>query len=110
MKKLISLFLAVLMMIGCCSIAFAEDAAATGRKGDQPVKFNENGKFKIMQINDTQDTDKLNKRTEENIPMSGANETATIRKSNTFQGSRGKPNPYAEIFRPSSATNIQRHI
>ena len=74
MKKLISLFLAVLMMIGCCSIAFAEDAAATGRKGDQPLKFNENGKFKIMQINDTQDTDKMNKRTEEFIRKAVAQE------------------------------------
>ena len=74
MKKLISLFLAVLMMIGCCSIAFAEDAAATGRKGDQTLKFNENGKFKIMQINDTQDTDKMNKRTEEFIRKAVAQE------------------------------------
>ena len=74
MKKLISLFLAALMMIGCCSIAFAEDAAATGRKGNQTLKFNENGKFKIMQINDTQDTDKMNKRTEDFIRKAVAQE------------------------------------
>lgn len=73
MKKLISLFLAVLLLIGCCSIAFAEDAA-TGRKGDQTLKFNENGKFKIMQINDTQDTDKMNKRTEDFIRKAVAQE------------------------------------
>lgn len=74
MKKLISLFLAVLMMIGCCSIAFAEDAAATGSKEETTLKFNENGKFKIMQINDTQDTDKMNKRTEDFIRKAVAQE------------------------------------
>lgn len=74
MKKLISLFLAVLMIIGCCSIAFAEDAAATGSKEETTLKFNENGKFKIMQINDTQDTDKMNKRTEDFIRKAVAQE------------------------------------
>ena len=63
MKKLISLCLALLLVFGCCSLAFAEDAAA-GSKEEQVLKFNEDGKFKILQINDTQDTDKMNKRTE----------------------------------------------
>ena len=71
MKKLISLCLAVLLMIGCCSIAFAEDGAAAGSK---TLKFNDNGKFKIMQINDTQDTDKMNKRTEAFIRKAVAQE------------------------------------
>ena len=74
MKKLISLCLAVLLMIGCCSIAFAEDGAAAGSKGETTLKFNDNGKFKIMQINDTQDTDKMNKRTEAFIRKAVAQE------------------------------------
>lgn len=73
MKKLISLFLAILMIIGCCSVAFAEDAA-TGGKEAKTLKFNDNGKFKIMQINDTQDTDKMNKRTENFIRKAVAQE------------------------------------
>ena len=73
MKKLISLCLAVLLMIGCCSIAFAEDAAP-GSQEETTLKFNDNGKFKIMQINDTQDTDKMNKRTEAFIRAAVAQE------------------------------------
>ena len=73
MKKLISLCLAVLLMIGCCSVAFAEDAAP-GSQEETTLKFNENGKFKIMQINDTQDTDKMNKRTEDFIRKAVAQE------------------------------------
>ena len=74
MKKLISLLLAVLLMLGCCSIAFAEDGAAAGSKEARTLKFNDNGKFKIMQINDTQDTDKMNKRTEDFIRKAVAQE------------------------------------
>ena len=73
MKKLISLCLAVLLMIGCCSVAFAEDAAP-GSQEETTLKFNDNGKFKIMQINDTQDTDKMNKRTEDFIRKAVAQE------------------------------------
>lgn len=51
MKKVLSIVLAALMVLSCCVIAFAEDT-------DKTLKFNEDGKFKIMQINDTQDKGK----------------------------------------------------
>ncbi len=57
MKKIISLCLALIMMLGICTVAYAQGA---DRK---TLSFGEDGKFKIMQINDTQDTHNLNKRT-----------------------------------------------
>lgn len=51
MKKLLSVLLAAVMLITCSVAAFAADT-------DSVVKFNEDGKFKIMMLNDTQDVGK----------------------------------------------------
>lgn len=56
MKKVLSLVLSVIMMLSLCICSFAAE------EGNAPLQF-EDGKFKIMQINDTQDTHNLNKRT-----------------------------------------------
>ena len=48
MKKLLSIALALLMALSCISVAFAADT-------DKTLKFNEDGTFKILQFNDTQD-------------------------------------------------------
>ena len=77
MKKLISLVLALCMLFTCCTVAFAADGTTpikVNDKGEQTLQFNENGKFKILQINDTQDTDKMNKRTEDFIRKAVAQE------------------------------------
>ena len=79
MKKTLSILLAILFMFSCCVVAFAEDEGApeepavtttdlaAALEGVKTLQFNEDGTFKIMQINDTQDTDKMNKRTKEFI-------------------------------------------
>lgn len=54
MKKVLSILLSALMIFGCCAFAFAEDAAPA----DKTLKFNEDGTFKILMINDTQDVGK----------------------------------------------------
>ena len=56
MKKALSIALSILMIFALCSAAFA---AGTPDK----LSFNEDGTFKILQINDTQDIDKMNKKT-----------------------------------------------
>ncbi len=56
MKKLIS---AVLVL----SMLFAFSFAVSANNEDEPLKFGEDGKFKIMQVNDTQDTHRINKKT-----------------------------------------------
>lgn len=61
MKKTLSLILALVMMFSLCTVAFAEDGF------DKTLSFGADGKFKIMQINDTQDTHNLRPRTEELI-------------------------------------------
>ena len=48
MKKFLSIFLALVMCIAVAVPAFAADTAAE-------LKFGDDGKFKIMQLNDTQD-------------------------------------------------------
>ena len=68
MKKAISLILALIMMLSLSTIAFAEGTA------DKTLSFGEDGKFKIMQINDTQDTHNLRARTEELIRKAIAEE------------------------------------
>ncbi len=60
MKKVLSLFLSLVMVFALCSVAFAAETPAVGE-----LKFNSDGKFKIMQVNDTQDIDRMNKRTVE---------------------------------------------
>lgn len=62
------------MLLSCCTFAFAAEKATVNDKGEKVLQFNENGKFKILQINDTQDTDKLNKRTEKFIRAAVAQE------------------------------------
>ena len=62
MKKVLSVVLALIMVLALCSAAFAVD-----EKEVKTLQFNEDGKFKIMQINDTQDTDKMHKKTEKFI-------------------------------------------
>ncbi|MBQ8503812.1 MAG: metallophosphoesterase family protein [Clostridia bacterium] len=58
MKKIISIMLCVLMAFSFSVIAFAENEKL-------PLQFGEDGKFKIMQVNDTQDTNNINKKTVE---------------------------------------------
>lgn len=58
MKKVLSVLLALVMILSLCSVAFAADTTASGA-----LKFSNDGKFKIMQVNDTQDIDKMNQRT-----------------------------------------------
>lgn len=57
MKKLFSLLLSAIMVMSFALCTHAEETA------DKTLQFSEDGKFKIMQINDTQDTHNLNKRT-----------------------------------------------
>ena len=52
LKKVLSVLLSVLLVFGCCAFATAEDAA------DKTLKFHEDGTFKILMINDTQDVGK----------------------------------------------------
>ncbi len=59
MKKLLSLMLAVILIFSFSVIAFAEDDTSV------QLQFNSDGKFKIMQVNDTQDTHNINNRTVE---------------------------------------------
>ena len=56
MKKVFSIALSILMIFALCFVAFA---AGTPDK----LSFNEDGTFKILQINDTQDIDRMNKKT-----------------------------------------------
>lgn len=56
MKKIFSAVLSLLMIFALCSVAFA---AGTPDK----LSFNEDGTFRILQLNDTQDIDKMNKKT-----------------------------------------------
>lgn len=72
MKKFISVLLCVVLLFSLGTIAFAGRELAPMIKvdeltGQQSLKFKEDGKFKILQINDTQDTDNMHKRTEEFI-------------------------------------------
>ncbi len=60
MKKIISLILCLTLMLS--AFALCTSAADSEQK---TLKFGSDGKFKIMQINDTQDTHNLNKRTAE---------------------------------------------
>ncbi len=61
MKKILSLVLTLVMMLSLCTMAFAQG------NFDKTLRFGADGKFKIMQINDTQDTHNLNERTEKLI-------------------------------------------
>lgn len=51
MKKVLSIVLVAVMVFACCAVAFAADA-------DKSLKFKDDGTFKIMQMNDTQDVGK----------------------------------------------------
>ena len=55
MKKVLSIVLSVLLALGCCTFAFAADA---GVPADKTLKFKEDGTFKILMANDTQDVGK----------------------------------------------------
>lgn len=57
MKKVISIILSVIIALSLVSVAFAEDGVA-GIAANETLKFNENGKFKILMMNDTQDVGK----------------------------------------------------
>ena len=52
MKKVLSIVLSVLLVFGCCTFASAADPA------DKTLKFHDDGTFKILMINDTQDVGK----------------------------------------------------
>ena len=52
MKKLLSIFLAIVTVLTCSVFAFAADGASGA------LRFGTDGKFKIMMINDTQDVGK----------------------------------------------------
>lgn len=52
MKKFLCALLAIVMLISCTVIAFAADSS-------DALQFNKDGKFKIMQVNDTQDTNNM---------------------------------------------------
>ncbi len=56
MKKIISVLLSVIMAFSICNIAFADYAS-------ENFSFDKDGNFKIMQVNDTQDIDRMNKNT-----------------------------------------------
>ena len=73
MKKFICVLLSLLMLFSAATVAFAAGRELAPmikvdeQTGAQTLKFKEDGKFKILQINDTQDTATMNKRTEEFI-------------------------------------------
>ncbi len=56
MKKLISIALVLSMLFAFSFVISAKNESDT-------LQFNEDGKFKIMQVNDTQDTHRMNKKT-----------------------------------------------
>lgn len=58
MKKVLSLILSLSLVFLFCFGTHAEKASDSNE-----LRFNPDGTFKIMQINDTQDTDNMNKRT-----------------------------------------------
>ena len=86
MKKTISILLAILFLFSCGTVALAEGDAdpedpvettvdlTAALEGVNTLRFKADGTFKIMQINDTQDTDKMNKRTAEFIRAAAAQE------------------------------------
>lgn len=57
MKKTLSLILTLVMVFSLCICSSAEAGS------ESALRFGDDGKFKIMQINDTQDTHNMNKRT-----------------------------------------------
>lgn len=65
-KKLISILLCVAMCFSLSAAAFSAHAADNSGK----LMFNSDGSFKVMMINDTQDDEKLNKRTKSFIEKS----------------------------------------
>ena len=59
MKKLLCVFLAVMMLLSCLAVA-----AGAAETADKTLKFNSDGTFKIMQMNDIQEVGKgFNKKT-----------------------------------------------
>ncbi len=60
MKKIISISLVLILIVSMSICAFAKNYSDC-------LQFDSQGKFKIMQINDTQDTDRLNSKTKEFI-------------------------------------------
>ena len=58
MKKLFSVLLSLIMIFALCTVAFA-----ASENPSAPLRFHSDGTFKIMQVNDTQDIDKMNKKT-----------------------------------------------
>lgn len=66
-KKLLAIMLSVLMLVGLCGFGSASAA-------DDALRFNEDGMFKIMQLNDLQDTDNPESRTLEFVKAAIAEE------------------------------------
>ena len=60
MKKVLSIVLALVMAFGATIAAFAVDGAAA--EPETGLRFNSDGKFKIMMLNDTQDVGKFGNR------------------------------------------------
>ena len=65
MKKTVSFFLALIMLVSC--FTFAGSAIFGKEQADKTLRFGEDGKFKIMQIADIQDGFFLKALTEEFI-------------------------------------------
>ncbi len=68
MKKLLSVLLSLALILGVLAVGF------TAAARDDVLKFREDGTFRIMMINDTQDDQKLNRRTADFIKKACAQE------------------------------------
>ena len=59
MKKILCIVLPALLVLGCCLGAFAAEGGLFAfRSADKTLKFNDDGTFKILMFNDTQDVGK----------------------------------------------------
>lgn len=61
MKKILSVVLAVVMVFSLCTVAFA--GVNFNADGSTKVTFNEDGTFKILHVNDLQDTQSMKAKT-----------------------------------------------
>ncbi len=71
MKKLLSIILVFVLTFSMCTVAFAQGNA-------DELKFNSDGKFKIMQMNDIQDTNNFNSLTKEFMEKAIAQENPDL--------------------------------
>ncbi|MCR5041402.1 MAG: metallophosphoesterase family protein [Clostridia bacterium] len=59
MKKFLCVLMTAMLALSCCIGAYASDGgSAASASGDKTLKFNEDGSFKILMFNDTQDLGK----------------------------------------------------